>query len=72
MPKVKQNPRCAQGSRHAQTALAEYLASDEDQRTAVVDLLADLEHYCNAHDIDWAQALVMASIHASAEKEGMQ
>ena len=37
------------------------------RRTAVVDLLTNLQHYCHQYDIDFSRAAAMAEDHYTAE-----
>jgi hypothetical protein len=53
----------------AQDALATYIDMD-DTRSAVIDLLTDLRHYCDHNDIDLGAADKMAHQHYLAELSG--
>jgi hypothetical protein len=50
---------------NAGIALMEY---DDDEQTAVVDLLTDLQHFCVQFEVDFEQALELARVHFDAEK----
>ena len=48
--------------------LAQFYAEDEAERTTgITDILADIRHFCSAHDIDLEWATVMSMRHYVAE-----
>ncbi len=53
------------------TGMAKEMVGDKEEAFFIVsDLLADLGHWCDRHQVDLAAALVHAAHHYSAETKG--
>lgn len=52
----------------AQAALNTYGCGEEVEPERVVDLLADLHHWCDAHDISMGDVMLSALMHFNAEE----
>lgn len=59
----------ARRAKRAATALAAY-ADGDDRGAPVVDLLADIRHYCAKHDLDFEREDALANGHFAAEIRG--
>lgn len=65
-------PADPEGNNDRRAELAEYailpfIEEFGDDRTALVDLLADLRHWCDRHEVDFQDALDSAFNHYQAE-----
>ena len=56
----------------AATAVEAYNDNKDDPATLVADLLADLRHYCDAHNIDFADCDRRGRDHYTNEQEPQQ
>jgi len=57
----------------AETVIDAYMAADDamgDDVTSLVDLLADLRHWCDRHQVSFEDALASSYNHYQAETEG--
>lgn len=45
------------------------IVGENDLPTTITDLLADIQHYCDAHGINFAEQLRLSYTHYEAEKE---
>lgn len=65
-------PRMNRRARRAQDALngGNYHEGSTDDPTAVVDLLADLRHFCDARGLDFAELDMSAYSHYIKEPKG--
>ncbi len=69
MARKRPSDKAAESTGRVRLALqAEYDLCDDDPESAVIDLLSDLRHYCEAVGLDFDYALRVSYDHWSEER----
>ncbi len=70
--KKQMREKCEMGKAKVTACVAIHWPDDPfDQHTSAVDLLTDVMHYCEGFDVDFEEALRIATDHFEAEQEGL-